>query len=91
MIHVDFVVKRLTEHALNNYIASFNKSGISCSLTQVLVSSAAGCRYTGSNRIISFVVIKYKKNLSHAATEKDPTEKRAPCTCRVMFCSLKVA
>ena len=68
MIHVDFVVKRLTEHVLNNYIASFN------SLTQVLVSSAAGCRYTGSNRIISFVVIKYKKNLSHAATEKDPTE-----------------
>ena len=56
-----------------------------------VVSSAAGCRYTGSNRIISFVVIKYKKVFSHAATETNPTEKRASCTSRVMFCSLKVA
>ena len=55
-----------------------------------VVSSAAGCRYTGSNRIISFVVIKYKKIFRHAATEKNPTEKRASCTSRVMFCSLKV-
>ena len=41
--------------------------------------------------IISFVVIKYKKIFRHAATEKNPTEKRASCTSRVMFCSLKVA
>ena len=40
-------------------------------VTQVLVSLAAGCRCTGCNRIISFVLIKYKKIFSHAATEKN--------------------
>ena len=40
-----------------------------------VVSSAAGCRYAGSNRIISFVVIKYKKIFSHAATEKKSDRK----------------
>ena len=41
----------------------------------MLVSSAAGFRFIGNNRIISFVVIKYKKIFSHAATKKKPTEK----------------
>ena len=54
-----------------------------------LLVDPSRCRYTGSNRIISFVLIKQKKIFSHAATEKNPTEKGAWCTCRVMFCSFK--
>ena len=46
-----------------------------------VVSSAAGCRYTGSNRIISFVVIKYKKIFSHAATKTKIRQKSVHCAC----------
>ena len=46
-----------------------------------VVSSAAGCRSTGSNRIISFVVIKYKKIFSHAATKTKIRQKSVHCAC----------
>ena len=56
----------------------------------MLVSSAAGFRFIGNNRIISFVLIKYKKIFSLAAMKKkNPTEKRASCMCGVMFCLFK--
>ena len=54
----------------------------------MLVSSAAGFRFIANDRIISFVLIKYKKIFSDEK-KKNPTEKRASCMCRVMFCSFK--
>ena len=58
-------------HALHNYIAQ-----LTIDRNKLLVDPSR-CRYTGSNRIISFVLIKQKKIFSHAATEKNPTEKGA--------------
>ena len=48
----------------------------------MLVSSAAGFRFIGNNRIISFVLIKYKKIFSHAATKKKKSDRKA-CIVRV--------
>ena len=41
----------------------------------MLVCSAAGFRFIGNNRIILFVLTKYKKIFSHAATKKKSDRK----------------
>ena len=48
----------------------------------MLVSSAAGFRFIGNNRIISFVLIKYKKIFSHEATKTKIRQKSVHRACR---------
>ena len=68
----------IEQYVLHNYIAhqfSNNKMKLVVSCPKSVVSSAAGFRFIGNNRIISFVLIKYKKIFSHAATKKKSDRK----------------